>query len=295
MNPLINVLQEAVNALEKQQIPAPRRQAEELLSFSLNIHRVDLYLEHDRPLTQDEIDRFNLLLQRRLKREPLAYILGFQPFLDLSIEVNPSVLIPRSETEFMTHEIIESLQKQELEGHELWDLCTGSGCIGIALKKRFPKLNVTVSDISKEALKTASRNGAKNNVSIDIVQGDLLRPFRGKKAHYIVCNPPYIDASESLEPEVGEYEPFLALYAEEKGLDFYNRLSQQLPEVLLPGGGCWLEMGSTQGEVVRDIFLKNLVSPSSNGSWAQITLHKDLSGHNRFLYLRRAPDRAAQE
>lgn len=277
MRPLIELLNAAIADLSTQEIPNPRRQAEELLSHLLNIPRVDLYLQHDHPLSQDEQSQFQALIKRRLAHEPLAYILGTQPFLDIQVTVNPSVLIPRAETEYMTHQIIQTLEKHSRTNKILWDLCTGSGCMGIALKARFPELNVTLSDLSPDALRIASDNASLNHVDVSLLEGDLFTPFQGQRAHYIVCNPPYIDPSEKLESEVIDYEPFQALFASSGGLEFYDRLSEALPSHLYPGGMCWLEMGSTQSSAVKEIF--------SQGAWSYVGVRQDLSGHDRFVHL----------
>jgi len=137
-------------------------------------------------------------------------------------------------------------------------LCCGSGCIAIALKKTFPDLTVYASDLSKEALTLAARNAAANGVQIQMLEGDLLAPFAGQKAHYVVSNPPYVSEEEysQLDREVKDFEPKLALLAGTTGLEIYERLARELPAHLFPHAQVWFEIGYRQGEACRRSFGK---------------------------------------
>lgn len=279
MKPLLEVLTLSTKFLDEHKIPNSRRQAEELISSALNLSRMDLYIQHDRPLTEEELQHCRARIVRRSKHEPLAYILGSVPFHDCHFKVTPAVLIPRHETEHMVSTIIDELEGQNLKGKVLWDLCTGSGCIGISLKKHFPELEVILSDISAEALEIAAENARLNGVNLLLKKGDLFDPYEGQKADFITCNPPYIRSDEfpGLEPEVREYEPYNALVSDDSGLAFYHRLSAELPGFLMRPGKAWIEMGSTQGNDIRNIF--------KTTSLANLSIHKDLSGHERFFSL----------
>lgn len=279
MKTLQEVLNLSIDFLTQRGIGNPRRSAEEIISDALGIKRLQLYMEFDRPLNETEVEKCRLALSRRAKREPPQYIKGSVDFLDCLIKVTPDVLIPRNETEILTDKIIKTLEKENLEGKVLWDICCGSGCIGLALKKRFPELQVILSDLSPKALAIAKENAIKNNLEVTFLEGNLLAPFKGMKAHYVVSNPPYICETEYefLEPEVKDYEPKQALVAEEKGLSFYKQFAAELPLYLHPQAKVWFELGSQQGSSVKSFF--------SHSIWHNITLESDFAGHDRFFFI----------
>jgi release factor glutamine methyltransferase len=245
----------------------------------LNITRIGLYTDIDRPLVEAELATCRERLARRGKREPLAYIHGSVEFADCTLTVNPNVLIPRQETELLVEKIAKQIAAEGIEDAILWDMCCGSGCIGIALKKRCPKLNVVMSDVSAEAVKVAQGNVQANQVDVQVLQGDLFAPFTGQRCHYFVCNPPYVSAVEyaKLEPEVHDFEPKLALVAERDGYAVYERLAQELPTFLLPGGKAWFEIGQGMGSKLLELF-------SAKG-WKQRRVENDWAGHERFFFL----------
>ena len=195
-------------------------------------------------------------------------------FAGAPIEVNPSVLTPRPETEILADWIVK-----RIKGKTLWDLCTGSGALGIALKKARPHLQVTLSDLSPEALALAGRNAEKNGAPVELLLGDLLAPFQGRQVEAVVCNPPYISEKEYLEisPSVRDFEPRGALVGGEMGTEVYERLARELPPYLTPGGQLFLEIGASQGEAVKEIF--------HSFAWGQRELVKDWSGKDRFFFL----------
>jgi release factor glutamine methyltransferase len=279
MKSLLEVLTLSANYLKERGIEHSRRQAEELLCDVLALSRLNLYLEFERPLTEKELSLCRERLARRAKGEPLPYIHGQVEFYDCSILVSPATLIPRQETEILVDKAAQALARLDLKGKVLWDICCGSGCIGIALKKRFPDLQVALSDLSAEALAIAKQNADRNEVEVDCLQGDLLAPFKGKKAHFVICNPPYIAESEfqSLEVEVRRYEPKMALIGGETGVEFYERLNRELPAYLEPRSSVWLEIGYQQGKAVEQIF--------SGKPWKTAKLENDWSGQNRFFFL----------
>lgn len=272
-------LQEVATAFQCAGMGNAKRQAEELLCEILNCFRTQLYSNEKRTLTQEEWQTVQLWVQRRLKGEPLAYLVGKVQFYDCLIEVNPTVLIPRQETEVLVDKVVTHLKGEDVRGKILWDLCCGSGCIGIALKKALPALTVYLSDYSKQAIDLASHNAAVNKVEVISFQGDLFAPFQGKKTHYFVCNPPYISEDEYaiLDREVREYEPRLALVAGITGLEFYGRLARELPHYLHPGGQGWLEIGYQQGLSVLHLF--------QGPPWKKGVIENDWAGHNRFFFL----------
>lgn len=279
MKTIKEILQLSIDYLKKKEIKEPRRQAEDLLTDFLGIKRLDLYLNIEKPLNTNEIETFRSLLKRRSQGEPLQYIHGKVDFYHCTFSVNPSVLIPRQETEILVDKFVKLLEKKDLKDKILWDICCGSGCIGISLKKRFPELTVILSDISVQALELAQQNAKLNHVNVQFVQGDLLTPFVNKKAHFVICNPPYIseDAYQMLDREVHDYEPMKALVGGKTGLEFYERLSRDLPIYLNTPSLVAFEIGFDQENQVKSLF--------NQPYWKHSWIEKDYAGHSRFFFL----------
>lgn len=285
MKTIKELLPLSIEYLSKRKVPIARRSSEEIFAHILGLKRIELYMNFDRPIEEKEVIKIRALLKRRMNREPLEYILGIVEFYHSEINIDPSVLIPRPETEIMVDLIKKKLEKCDLAGKTLWDICTGSGCIAIALKKAFPDLNVVMSDFSEEALKLAKSNAMQNGVKILAKKGDLLTCFSKEKADFVVCNPPYVSEVEyeSLEPEIS-YEPKDALIAGKTGLEFYQKLAKDLPGHLSAKSKVFLEIGKGQGSKIKEIFSEVFEEESSKklGS-AKILL--DLAGHDRFFFL----------
>lgn len=279
MKTIGEVLQLSTTYLKERKIEAARRVSEELAAFIVKKKRLDLYLSFEQPLEEKELVALRSLLQRAAKGEPLQYLLNEVPFYRCSIEVTPAVLIPRGETEQMVEEIVKRLEKEDLEGKVLWDLCTGSGCIGIALKKRFPELTVILSDRSSKALAVARANAKRNGVDVELREGDLFAPFSGEKAHFLVSNPPYIDEKTffTLQASVRDFEPKEALVSGPTGLEFYRRFAQEAPLFLQPKGLFFLEIGETQEREVLSFF--------STPPWASVRSALDYALRSRFIFL----------
>lgn len=267
-------------SLQANNIDYPDRQAEDLLCDLLSLSRAHLFCNKEKLLTEQEWQDCQVRLQKRLRGMPLQYIHGKVDFYGCTIKVNSNVLIPRQETEILVDEIARALKGKDLKGQSLWDVCCGSGCMGIALKKQFPDLQVCLSDLSAEVMEVAQENAKLNQVDIHFFQGDLLEPFKNQKTHYFVCNPPYISREEyeKLEKEVRDYEPSQALLGGETGLEFYKRLAKELPNYLFPEAYIWLEIGYNQGLAVCELF--------AGSSWREQQLKKDWSGHDRFFSCR---------
>ncbi len=198
-------------------------------------------------------------VERYSKGEPMPYILGQWDFYDMTLEVNPHVLIPRDDTMVVTELAIKKALFLE-QNPRILDLCTGSGCIGIAIAKRVKDARVTLGDISQEALRVARRNVQSQKLSarVSCVQLDVTEPaaeFLGA-FHLIVSNPPYITGAEmeELDPSVRDYEPHLALYGGEDGLDFYRAIIKNYTSALMPGGYLCLEFGLGQEEAVCELL-----------------------------------------
>ncbi len=272
------VLQRSKAFLQEKGVVHPGRQAEEIIADCLGMPRLELYLQFDRPLQQDELNQCREVLFRRSKGEPSQYIRGYVEFLNCRFAVDSRVLIPRQETEILVDQIIKELEVHDLKDKELWDICTGSGCIGISLKKRFPELAVSLSDLSADAVGAAKDNSEQNHVQVELLEGDLLNPFYLRKAHFVVCNPPYIAEEEykGLSKEVKDYEPYSALVSGKTGLEFYHLLNRELPRYLHPGALVWMEIGHRQGKELLKIF--------SDSQWENVVIRSDWSGNDRFFY-----------
>ncbi len=252
-----------------------RHEVEECIAASLGFKRLDLYLNFDKPLNDNELAVIRKKLARLAANEPLQYIEGIVNFYDCKIRVDSRVLIPRPETELLVDYIVRTLKGTDQSQKILWDICTGSGCIGIAIKKALPELQVFLSDISSPALELAELNAKENGVSVTLFQGDLFEPFKGMKADYIVCNPPYISLKDydSLEPHVKNFEPKLALVGGTSGLEFYEGIAKLARNFLNPKGHGFLEVGAGQAESICKLF----------SAYSDVKSSKDLSGIERFV------------
>lgn len=277
MKSVLEIIQLSTDFLQKNQIQSPRRIAEELLSHVLGLKRVDLYLQFDRPVMESELEIFRSALKRSAKHEPVEYILGSVDFCGCAIRVDPRVLIPRQETEVMVDWIFKSISPRE--GNVLFDLCSGSGAIGIACKKKYPFLRVISVDLSKEAIDLSRENSLQNQTEIQCIQGDLIHSLHGFKADFVICNPPYLSEKEYLnsDPSVQNFEPKMALVGGEKGIEYYERIANELPAFLNPKAKVFLEIGYRQKESVQNLFLPPL--------WNILSVQKDWSGHDRFFFL----------
>lgn len=281
MKTIQEVLRLSTEFLEKKKVEIPKLSSEELLAACLQCKRLDLYLQFDRPLDEKELASYRELLKRRAEGEPIAHILGQVAFYGLQLKVNPHVLIPRHETEILLSEIVQEYKK-EVGTKRVFDVCCGSGCLGLGLKKAFPEFQVTLGDLSSDALKVAKGNAQLNHLTVDFVEGDLLVPFQGK-ADIIVCNPPYVSEQEylGLSREVKAFEPKMALMAGKTGVEFYQRLSHMLPNYLQPDGKIFLEIGKGQAEMVTNLF--------NSPFWKELQVKKDWAGHDRFFSVRYFP------
>lgn len=280
MHNVRKLLQLSTEFLEKKEITAPKLCAEELLAFVLKKKRLDLFLDYDAPVEESEVGRYRSLIKRKSEGEPLGYLLETADFLDCMLTLSPAVLIPRQETEILVSMALKEISD---EPKTLWDLCCGSGCMGLAAKKHRPHLQVTLADLSSEVLECAKKNAEQNDLEVTCVQGDLLAPFEGQKADFIFCNPPYVAEEDypKLEKEV-HFEPRCAHVAQEKGLEFYMRLATELPPFLSSGAKIFLEIGHDQGSAVLEIFHQS--------HWKQKRCEKDWAGNDRFFFLVFSPE-----
>jgi release factor glutamine methyltransferase len=282
--------------LKNKGIESPRINAELLLANILNCKRLNLYLLFDRPLTDEEVVKYRELLKRRSKFEPLQYIVGDVEFYGLDFNVNPSVLIPRQETELLVEAII-NIYKDAGQVNIL-DIGTGSGNIAVALAKNIAGSCITAVDISEDALKTAKENAALNSVEdkIEFICADFIKEsvvpaytsnISGQNvsrlaeavSHYdvVVSNPPYISISdyETLRPELRNYEPKCALTDHDTGYLFYEVISCRAYKLLKPEGRLFFEVGKYQYTDVSRIMSEN--------NFQDITIIKDYQSIERVI------------
>jgi len=267
--------------LGRKGVDSPRLSAELLLSHVLAKKRIELYTQFDRTVAEDQLARLRDMVKRAGQHEPIAYLVGKTEFYSLELNVSPHCMIPRPETELLVERAIEFLQVRS--GPQIvCDLCTGSGCIAIAIVKNCPAARIMATDISDDALKVAAQNVQKHQLDerAELLCGDLFEPvtprLAGDKFDLIVCNPPYVSAAEyeALARNVRDYEPKLALFAGTDGLDICRRVIQEASAFLKPAGALMLEIGFSQGRVIKELL-------EQAGTFAEIRIEKDFQNHNR--------------
>jgi len=223
--------------------------------FCLPAHRV--VADRDRLLSHVELSAARELVGRRVNREPLQYILGTQEFCGLEFDVNPAVLIPRPETELLVEYVAQRIPVERQA--TIVDVCTGSGCIAVAIARLRPRTRVIATDLSNASLDVARHNAARHAVGEHItwLEGDLLGPLEGQKLEgrvdVIVSNPPYIAVADwaTLQPEVRLFEPRGALVAGPQGTELHERLLREAGQYLSPSGVLIMEIGAGQARAMR--------------------------------------------
>ena len=234
----------------------PQREAEQLMRILLeDLFNIDLKRQLMEPnLRLDEMQHYQLeqAIKRLLNGEPVQYVTGMARFCDLLIKVSPSVLIPRPETEELVQRICDSLPKEK--PMRIWDICTGSGCIAIALAKHFVNAEVIAFDVSEAALQIAKENAESNGAKVTFVQDDVLHPqseFFSQPVDLVVSNPPYVCDSEraAMESNVLDWEPENALFVPDNDpLLFYRQILRLAKNQLTPDGQVWFEINEAKGE-----------------------------------------------
>ncbi|MGB6121420.1 MAG: peptide chain release factor N(5)-glutamine methyltransferase [Bacteroidota bacterium] len=229
-----------------------------LLANVLRISRLELYLQYDRPVTATEIRIFKDLLKRRLRHEPLQYILGETEFMGLALKVDQNVLIPRPETELLAEKALETIEDLPPGPARVLDIGTGSGNIAIALAHFAPETHVTAIDVSENALTVAAENVARHGLkNVTLQKLDLFGEIPGdRQFSLVVSNPPYVPADEfeQLQPEIREFEPRRATTDDADGFRFINRISGMAGSYLVPGGALIVEIGYGQSATALDIM-----------------------------------------
>lgn len=276
---LAEVIKGATDYLAARGVPSPRVDAELILARALGLRRIELYTQHDRPLTPGERAAARVLVQRRGQREPLAYVLGDWDFRRLTLKTDARALVPRPETEIVVERCLALLAG--IEFPRIVDVGTGTGAIALSLAHELPDASVSATDISPDALALARENAAANELDVLFAEGDLLAGLTGP-FDLVVSNPPYVGASElaGLEPEVREWEPHGALVDEGQT----ERLADAAKLVL--DGWLVLEVHEEQAETVS-------LALATRG-YAHANISPDLAGRARAVEARWGPTQETQ-
>jgi len=246
--------------LKSKGIESPRLDAEHILAHVLGVGRLEMYLQHERPLTSGELDAFRPLLKRRAKREPLQYVLGRQSFRSLEIEVGPAVLIPRPETESLVEEVLGWARARAGDDPTLLglDVGTGSGAIALSLLAEGPFARFVGVDVSPDAVETARRNAEAHGLQTRFetrIGATFTAVATGERFDAIVSNPPYVAEGQraDLAPEIVDWEPGVALFGGADGLEVIREIARGAAARLRPGGLLALEVGLGQAETVASL------------------------------------------
>jgi release factor glutamine methyltransferase len=286
---LLDIIKSRADLLEESGVPDALADAELLALHAAGIERLRAYIDNP------EIDislrsKINRLVKRRASGEPLQYIIGHVDFLGLEIRVGKGVLIPRPETEMLVEKAIETVRSKALgvksskkfilpPSQLFLDLCTGSGCIALALAKEFPHALVFAADISTKALGYARQNAECNKIeNVTFLKGSLFGPVeKNMSFDLITVNPPYIMTSDiaGLQREVRDWEPVRALSGGEDGLDFYRKILLKASGYLKENGSIFLELGFGQAEAIKEI--------ADRSGLKKLTILKDFAGIDRIL------------
>ncbi len=275
-------MQDIAKLLLSRGIDGPDKAAELFVMQGLNVDLVDLY-SNNPDIDDRQMRAIDTMVERRTRCEPLQYILGYTPFLELKLIVGKGVLIPRPETELMAEHAIKAISSQRpaiSRGRfTILDLCAGSGCLALSLARAFPEAKVFGTDISHTALCFARRNAEINAIySAEFVAGHLFEPFRNKSVFdFIIANPPYIRTKEiqTLQPEIRDWEPVNALDGGTDGLDFYRGIIPGARTFLADSGILMLELGAGCAHDVVNLF--------EDAGYTDIGTREDYGGIQRIV------------
>lgn len=276
------LLKQAVDAAYeffiKNEVPSPRLNAELLLMFVLDCDRAHLFAHPERLLTSQEGTRYHEVVCERASGCPTQYITGHQEFWGLDLIVSPAVLIPRPETEHVVETVLELVkQRDPREPLRLVDVGAGSGCIALALARELPAAEIHGCDISDEALEIARVNAARLGLGHRLLfrRSDLLSAYAGEKFDFVISNPPYVGELEAdkVQKQVREFEPKMAVFSGQEGMDIYKRLIPQAHAVLNPGGWLVIEIGFSTETKVKALLT----------DWTEVQTTADLQGIPRVI------------
>ncbi len=320
---ILRLLEWTRRFFESKGIDDPRLEAELLLAHVLKVERIQLYVQHARTVAEPELSAFRDLVRRRAARVPTQYLLGEAHFRHLVLKVTPAVLIPRPETELLVDEALAVLRprrqpawayrdgrfvdRRDAQAGErvdggappapaeprVLDLCTGSGCVALAIASECPSARVTATDLSRDALAVARENAARCLAAdrVTWLEGDLFAPLallppQDRIFDLITANPPYVRDADmaGLMPEVRDHEPHMALAAGPDGMKVIDRILAGAAAHLADGGHLLMEIGHDQADRLRE-----RLSTGVAAGMELLEIRKDLSGHPRIAHLRRSP------
>jgi len=276
---IIDTINDAEESFRKVGIESPRLDAEILIAHALRCERVDLYIHRDRVIDEGDSNLISEFIDRRGRHEPVAYITGIKEFWSMPIIVSPDVLVPRPETELIVETTLNKLVNRK-NPLRILDLCTGSGCIVVALAKELPSANFIATDLSNSALAIAKENLSFAADRTTFLHGDLFSALTPRatdqRFDIITANPPYVSKEdmEKLSPDILDFEPRSALVAEKYGLDFIERIIEDAPDRLNSGGFLIIEFGIGQASDIRSMIEKN-------SSYSGVEILNDLAGIER--------------
>ena len=276
------VLEWTTAHLKKHGSDTPRLDAEILLAHARGCQRIQLYTQFDDPLTEIVRGTMRGLVQRRTKSEPVAYLVGVREFFSLGFKVTPDVLIPRPDTETLVMEVLDAIKG--MAAPHVLDLCTGSGCVAVAIAKNAKSARVTATEISPAAIPIALENIARHAVAdrVEVLESDLFNAIKpGSKFNVIASNPPYIPSAEidQLDAEVSQHEPRLALDGGPDGLALLRRIIHEAPKFAADDAILLLEFTPEQSDQLTAIL-------TEHGGYEEIVIRKDLAHRPRVLKAR---------
>lgn len=277
------ILDWTVQYLKERGSTTPRLDAEILLATARGCPRIRLYTDFDQPLTEQQRTTMRGLVKRRGAAEPVAYLVGHREFFSLDFLVQPGVFIPRPDTEVLVMAALDALQGREAP--RVLDLCTGTGCVPIAIARNSPSARLTAVELSQTALETARSNIEKHGLTqrIELLQGDLFAPLpEGAAFDIITSNPPYVQHDEiaRLAADIRDHEPRMALDGGADGLDVIRQLVKQSPDYLIPGGWLMFELSPEQAPAAVEFMEER--------GFHEVAVKNDLAGLARVVLGRRA-------
>ncbi len=276
-----DALKQAERRLKAAGVPEYENDARMMLEAASGKDLARVMLELEEIISPEEETLFEKMVERRSKREPLQYILPAWEFMGLEMYCSPACLIPRQDTELLAMTAISEADRMSggsaPDGVRVLDMCTGSGCVIISVKKLAKSVCAQGADISAEALEVARRNAEHNGVSVGFILSDMFKSIDCTQYDIITANPPYIETGviPGLNPEITEYEPMIALDGGEDGLKHYRSIVSEAKHHLRKGGRLLMEIGDTQGEAVSGLLV--------SAGYEEVEVKKDLAGLDRVV------------
>ncbi|WP_437229028.1 peptide chain release factor N(5)-glutamine methyltransferase [Planctomicrobium sp. SH661] len=272
------ILDWTVQFLKERGSSTPRLDAEVLLAHARSCKRIQLYTQFDQPLTDEQRTMMRELVKRRAAAEPVAYLVGHREFFSLDFLVRPGVFIPRPDTEILVMAALDLLKEQT--SPQVLELCSGTGCVPIAIAKNHPTAQLTTVELSPTVIEVTRANVEKHQLTerIDVLHGNLFEPVpAGKKFDLIVSNPPYVQREEisKLAADIRDHEPHLALDGGEDGLDVIRHIVRESPNWLTPEGWLMFELSPEQAPAGMELL--------TEAGYSRVGVKNDLSGQARVV------------